>query len=159
ILAVWLIGKLLAASHPPVPIDNLLPELINRVISFLLVVGLTATALTPRRPAWRVLAFTDSSAQYLSTALRRLMAIGLVVDFVFVALTQGSDREAVHAVGALVLATTVALLTLPAMSDRAWQAARAAGSELRPMVGGTWWSVARLVLSAAVLASIIFALL
>ncbi|MBN9488205.1 MAG: mechanosensitive ion channel family protein [Alphaproteobacteria bacterium] len=159
ILAVWLIGKLLAASHPPVPIDNLLPELINRVISFLLVVGLTATALTPRRPAWRVLAFTDSSAQHLSTALRRLMAIGLVVDFVFVALTQGSDREAVHAVGALVLATTVALLTLPAMSDRAWQAARAAGSELPPMVGGTWWSVARLVLSAAVLASIIFALL
>ena len=65
ILAVWLIGKLLAASHPPAPIDNLLPELINRVISFLLVVGLTATSLTPRRPAWRVLAFTEASAQQL----------------------------------------------------------------------------------------------
>ncbi|HEY6984214.1 DUF3772 domain-containing protein [Reyranella sp.] len=159
ILAVWLIGKLLAASHPPTPIDALLPELINRVISLLLVVGLTATALAPHRAPWRVLPFTDASAQHLSTALRRLMAAGLAVDFVFVALTQGGDREALRAVGALILATTVALLTLPAMADRAWQAGRPEGSELPPMVGGTWWSVARLALSLAVLSSIVFALL
>jgi small-conductance mechanosensitive channel len=159
ILAVWLIGKLLAASHPPAPIDSLLPALINRVISFLLVVGLTATALTTRRPAWRVLPFSDASAQHLSTALRRLMAIGLLVDFVFLALTQGGDREALRAVGALVLAATVALLTLPALADRAWQAARPEGSTLPAMVGGTWWSMARLALSAAVLSSIVFALL
>jgi potassium efflux system protein len=159
ILAVWLIGKLLAASHPPSPIDTLLPELIKRVILFLLVVGLTATALTPHRAPWRVLPFTDSSAQHLSTALRRLMATGLFIDFVFVALTQGGDREALGAVGALILATTVALLTLPALSDRAWQAVRPEGSELPPMVGGTWWSVARLALSVAVLSSIVFALL
>ncbi|MBS0221423.1 MAG: mechanosensitive ion channel family protein [Proteobacteria bacterium] len=159
ILAVWLIGKLLAASHPPMPIDRLLPELVNRVILFLLVIGLTATSLTPRRTAWRVLPFTDSSAELLSTALRRLMAIGLIVDFVFLALTQGGDRLSLRAVGALVLATTVAVLTLPAMADRAWQAARAEGSEQPPSVGGTWWSVARLALSAAVLSSIVFALL
>jgi potassium efflux system protein len=159
ILAVWLIGKLLAASHPPSPIDTLLPELIKRVILFLLVVGLTATALTPHRAPWRVLPFTDSSAQHLSTALRRLMATGLFIDFVFVALTQGGDREALGAVGALILATTVALLTLPALSDRAWQAVRPEGSELPPMVGGTWWSVARLALSVAVLSSIVFALM
>lgn len=159
ILAVWLIGKLLAASHPPTPIDTLLPELVNRVILFLLVVGLTATSLTPHRPAWRVLPFTDASAEILSTALRRLMAIGLIVDFVFVALTQGGDRLSLRAVGALVLATTVALLTLPAMADRAWQAVRADGSEQPPSVGGTWWSLARLALSAAVLSSIVFALL
>ena len=66
ILAVWLIGKLLAATMPPPPIDILLPELIIRVITFLLVVGLTATALSPHRPAWRVLPFTDQSAQQLS---------------------------------------------------------------------------------------------
>ncbi len=159
ILAVWLIGKLLAASHPPPPIDSLLPELINRLISLLLVVGLTATALAPHRPAWRVLPFTDSSAQLLSTALRRLMAVGVMVDMIFLALTQGSDREALTAVGALVLATTVALLTLPALADRAWQAVRVEGSDLPAMVGGTRWSIARLVLSIAVLSSIVFALL
>ena len=63
ILAVWLIGKLLAATSPPPPIDALVPELIIRVIVFLLVVGLTATALSPSRPAWRVLPFSDESAQ------------------------------------------------------------------------------------------------
>jgi small-conductance mechanosensitive channel len=159
ILAVWLIGQLALATRPLAPIDTLLSELIRRVILFLLVVGLTATALAPNRAPWRVLPFTDSSAQHLSTALRRLMAIGLVVDFIFVALTKGADRDALTAVGALVLATTVALLTLPAMSDRAWQAVRPEGSELPPLVGGTWWSVARLALSAAVLSSIAFALL
>ncbi|MFI5001827.1 MAG: DUF3772 domain-containing protein, partial [Reyranellales bacterium] len=159
ILAVWLIGKLLDASHPPPPIDALLPEFINRVIGLLLVLGVTATALAPHRPAWRVLPFTDSSAQHLSTALRRLMAIGLSIDFVYVALTQGETREAVAAVGSLILATTVALLTLPALANRAWQAARPEGSELPPMVGGSWWSIARLVLNAVVLSSIVFALL
>ena len=62
ILAVWLIGKLLAATSPPPPIDALVPELIIRVIVFLLVIGLTATALSPRRPAWRVLPFPTESA-------------------------------------------------------------------------------------------------
>ena len=91
ILAVWLVGQLLAASQPPPPIDTLLPALIVRLITFLLVVGLTATALAPDRPAWRVLPFTDASAQHLSSALRRLMAIGLTVDFLYLALTTG-DR-------------------------------------------------------------------
>ncbi|SKA04649.1 Small-conductance mechanosensitive channel [Enhydrobacter aerosaccus] len=158
-LAVWLIGKLLAASHPPMPIDRLLSELISRLISLLLVFGLTATALAPHRPAWRVLPFTDSAAQHLSTSLRRLMAVGVFVDMVFLALTQGADREALTAVGALVLAATVAFLTLPALADRAWQAIRPEGSDLPSMVGGTKWSIVRLVLSVAVLSSIVFALL
>ena len=75
ILAVWLVGKLLAATLPPPPLDSLLSEFIVRLITVLLVVGLTATALAPRRPAWRVLPFTDSSAQQLSTALRRLLIV------------------------------------------------------------------------------------
>ena len=58
ILAVWLIGKLVAATMPPSPIDAVVPELVLRVIIFLLVVGLTATALSPRRPAWRMLPFS-----------------------------------------------------------------------------------------------------
>ena len=106
ILAVWLIGKLLLATMPPSPIDVLLPELIHRVITFLLVVGLTATALSPHRPAWRILPFTNQSAQELSHALRRLMAVALTVDFIYVALTRsGGEADAVSAVGALVLAT------------------------------------------------------
>ena len=159
ILAVWLVGRLLQASQPPPPIDTLLPELIIRSITFLLVVGLTATALAPGRPAWRVLPFSDASALYLTAALRRLMAIGLTVDFLYVVLTAGGDRGALAAVGALVLATTVALLTLPAMSNSAWQAVRPEGSELPPVIGGTWWSVTRLVLVVIVLSSIVFALL
>jgi len=47
ILAVWLVGKVLEATLPPPPIDALLPEFITRLVTFLLVVGLTAR-LVPR---------------------------------------------------------------------------------------------------------------
>ncbi len=164
ILAVWLVGRLLAASEPPPPIDRLLPALINRSIGFLLVVGLTATALAPDRPVWRVLPFTDASAHALSSALRRLMAIGTIVDFLYLALTAGggpgsSGREALACVGAAILATTVALLTLPALSSKAWQAERPDGSALPPVIGGTWWSLTRALLAVVVMSSIVLALL
>ena len=158
ILAVWLIGRLLAATMPPPPLDTLLSELIVRLITVLLVVGLTATALAPHRPAWRVLPFTDGSAQQLSTALRRLLIVGVLVDFVYVALRQGREHDAIISVGSLVIATIVAGLTLPALANRAWEAQRPVGSDAPPMVGGTWWSVLRLLISVAVLASIPIAL-
>jgi potassium-dependent mechanosensitive channel len=158
ILAVWLIGRLLAASEPPPPLDTLLSELIVRLITVLLVVGLTATALAPHRPAWRVLPFTDGSAQQLSTALRRLLIVGVLVDFVYVGFRQGREHDAIISVGSLVIAVVVSVLTLPALSNRAWEAARPVGSEGPPMVGGTWWSVLRLLISAAVLSSIAFSL-
>jgi small-conductance mechanosensitive channel len=159
ILAVWLIGKLLIASQPPPPIDDLLAEFGSRLVTVLLVLGLTATALAPHRAPWRILPFTDSSAQHLSTALRRLVGIGVVVDFLYEALTQGGQFQALSSVGALVLETTIALLALPALSNRSWEAVRPEGSDLPSMVGGTWWSVGRMLLSAAVLSSIAFALL
>ncbi len=159
ILAVWLIGKLLLATTPPSPINVLVPELISRVITFLLVVGLTATALSPYRPAWRILPFTNASAQALSQALRRVMAVGLTVDYIYVALMRsGTETDAVSAVGALVLATVVSLFTLPVLSNRAWHAAQPEGEERSSMIGGTWWSVARLLLTVAVFSSIVFAL-
>src|SRR5206468_9668512 len=83
VLALWLIGKLLMASQPPPPIDDLLTEFRNRIVTALLVVGLTATALAPYRPQWRILPFTDLSAQHLSTTLRRLVGIGVIVDFIY----------------------------------------------------------------------------
>ena len=160
VLAVWLIGKLLAASAPPTPIDALLPEITEGIINLLLVFGLTATALAPNRPAWRVLPFSDASAAYQSTALRRLMAFSIIVDFIYVVLTRGSrDGDAINSVGALALSITVAGFALPALSNRAWQASRPEGSTLPSMIGGTWWSLARLVLSVVVLSSIVFALL
>lgn len=160
ILAVWLIGKLLAATEPPPPLDSLLPAIIARIIFFLLVIGLTATALTPHRPTWRVLPFTDSAAEHLSFALRRLLGVGLVVDLLYLALTRGGERDAVAAVGSLVLTTIVSLLTLPALSNRAWMATpSAADPAATPMVGGSWWSVTRLAIIAAILSSILFSLL
>jgi potassium-dependent mechanosensitive channel len=161
ILAVWLIGKLLLATSPPPPIDVLLTELIIRVTTFMLVVGLTATALSPHRPAWRVLPFTNDSADMLSFALRRLMAVALTVDFIYVALTHsGVESDALRAVGALVLASVVALLTLPVLGNRCWHAIQPEGAAERPaMIGGTWWSIARAFMSVAILSSIPFALL
>jgi potassium-dependent mechanosensitive channel len=159
ILAVWLVGRLLAATLPPPPVDTLLSEFIRLLIIFLLVVGLTATMLAPYRPAWRVLPFTDASAQHLTLSVRRLLAIGATIDFLYHALTQGPDREAVASVGSLVLTTVIALLTLPVMSNRGWEAARPAGSEAPAMIGGTWWSILRLLISATLLASIVIALL
>jgi small-conductance mechanosensitive channel len=158
ILAVWLIGRLLAATMPPPPLDILLSGFITRAITVLLVVGLTATALAPHRPAWRVLPFTDTSAQQLSTALRRLLIVGVLVDFVYIALRQGHEHDAITSVGSLVIATIVAGLTLPALANRAWEAQRPVGSDAPPMVGGTWWSMLRLLISVAVLASIPIAL-
>ena len=166
ILAVWLVGKLLSATAPPAPIDVLVPDLIIRVIFFLLIVGLTATALSPRRPAWRVLPFSTESAHALSQAVRRLMAIGLSIEFVYVALTRGAgDRSALASLGALVIATVVAILALPTLSNRAWHAAPAPGTTPSPgpghppMIGGTWWSITRLLLNVLVLSAIPFALL
>jgi potassium-dependent mechanosensitive channel len=160
ILAVWLIGKVLTATSPPPPIDQLVPAFIIRVIDFLLVVGLTAAALSPTRPNWRVLPFTDDSAHALSHALRRLMGVGVSVDFVYVALTRGGEnREALSAVGALVLATIIAFLTLPALATRAWYAARSDEPERPTVIGGTWWSITRLALSMLVLSAIALAML
>ena len=160
ILAVLLIGKLLEAAAPPPPIDGLLPQLVTRMVAFLLIVGVTATALAPNRPAWRILPFTDESARALSGAVRRLMIVSLSVDFVYVSLTHsGVETTAVSAMGALVMAVIISLLTLPILANRAWQAAQPEGSEQSPMIGGTWWSATRLLLSLAVLSSIVFALL
>jgi small-conductance mechanosensitive channel len=154
ILAVWLIGQLLAATRPPPPIGRLLPELIGRIISVLLVVGVSATALAANRAAWRILPLSDESASYQTVALRRLVAVGLTVDFILVALTQGAEHDAIDAVGSLILACVVTVFALPALANRAWQAVRPDGSELPPLIGGTAWSVVRLLISAIVLSAI-----
>ncbi len=159
ILAVWLIGRLLVASQPPSPIDVLLPHTISSIILVLLVVGLSATLLAPNRST-RVLDFTDSSAQHLSTSLRRLMIGSTSLEILFVALTQGGERSALASVAALVLATTVALLALPVLANKAWHAREAEGGEDRPaLVGGPWWTASRVVLRVAMLSAILFALL
>jgi potassium-dependent mechanosensitive channel len=158
ILAVWLIGKLLLASGPPAPISSLIPEAVIRLIWLLLVFGMTAAGLAPERPEWRVLPFSDDSARQLSFALRRLFAIALPIDFLYVALRHGDGRDALTAIGAVVLATAVALFTLPALSNRAWRAARPDGSTLPILIGGSAWSLARVALGAVVLSSIVFAL-
>ncbi|TAJ86374.1 MAG: mechanosensitive ion channel family protein [Reyranella sp.] len=159
ILAVWLIGKLLLASNPPAPIDALIPEAVGRLILLLLVFGMTAAGLSPARPEWRALPFSDESAHYLSRALRRLYSISLPLEFVYLALSRGEGRDAVASVGAVVLTAVVAVLSLPTLSNRAWHAVRPEGSELPPMIGGTWWAVARLLLVLAVLSSIVCALI
>lgn len=159
ILAVWLLGRLLMASQPPPPLDHLVSEFVSRLIVLLLIFGMTAGALSPDRPQWRILPFTDASARFLTHAVRRLMVAAVALDFIYVALSAGAvDRQAVPAVGALILSTIVALLALPTLSNRAWQAARPEGSDLPSVIGGTWWSIMRLVLSLAVLSSIGFAL-
>ena len=159
ILAVWLIGKLLLAANPPAPIDVLIPEAVGRLILLLLVFGMTAAALSPARPEWRALPFSDDSAQYLSRALRRLYSVSLPLEFVYLALSRGEGRDAVASVGAVVLTAVVAMLSLPTLSNRAWHAARPEGSELPPMIGGIWWAVTRLLLVVAVLSSIVCSLI
>lgn len=159
IMAMWLIAKLLLASAPPPPIDTLIAAASERLISFLVVVGLTSTALSPNRPAWRVLPFSDSAARYQSNALRRLMAYGLIVDFVRIALTHGADRDALTALSMLVLTIVVAAFALPALSNKAWEAHRPHGSDLPHLVGGSWWASARVLMSGIVLGSIVLALI
>ncbi len=158
ILAVWLVGKLLIASDPPSPIDILVPDAVLRLVWVLLIFGMTSAALSPARPEWRILPFTDDSARFLSQALRRLMVVILPFDLVYVALIQGDGRFAIAAVGAVILTAAVAALGLPILSNRAWRAARPEGSDRPAFIGGTWWSIARLILSVVVVLSIGFAL-
>jgi len=158
ILAVWLVSRLLLATAPPAPLDRLVPEVAIRLIWLLLVFGMTGAGLSPGRPEWRFMPLTDDSAQHLSHALRRLMTVGVLLDLVYIGLSRGEDQSAIAPVGALILTTSVALLALPALSNRSWQAARPEGSDLPPMIGGTWWSVTRLALTVLVLSSIAFAL-
>src|SRR6185436_4709652 len=68
------------------------------------------------------------------------------------------DRGAIVSMGALVLATAAALLSLPILSNRAWHA-RAADGERPVLFGGMWWTATRVVLRLAMLSSIVFALL
>ncbi len=161
ILAVWLIGRLLLASQPPSPIDVLIPRIVASIIIVLLVVGLSATMLSPDRPARRVLDFADSSARHLSTGLRRLMIGSTSVEVLFLALTQGADRGALASVSALLLATVVALLALPVLSNKAWHSREGGieGEDRPVLVGGTWWTVSRVALRVAILSAIPFALL
>lgn len=160
ILAVWLIGRLLLASRPPSPIDILIPHTIASIIIVLLVVGFSATLLVPSQPARRVLGFADSSAQHLSTSLRRLMIGSTSLEVVFVALTQGADRSALASVAALMLAIAVAALALPVLGNKAWIAREAeAGADSPTLVGGPKWTAARVVLRIVILSAIPFALL
>jgi potassium efflux system protein len=159
ILAVGLLGRLMLASRPPSPIDVLIPEAIERIIIVLLVVGLSATLLAPTRPDRRVLEFSDASAQYLTSALRRFTIIGLSLEFTFIAVTQGGDRSAIASMGALILACAVAALGLQILSNRSWSAREGGDGEHLPLVGGTWWTASRVVLRGVVLSSILFALL
>lgn len=160
ILTVWLIGRLLSASQPPSPLDALVPHTIASIIIVLLVIGLSATLLAPNSPTRRVLDFTDTSAQYLSTSLRRLMIVSSGLEILFVALTQGSERGALASVAALALATAVAALALPVLGNKAWHAtAGEAGADRLALVGGPKWTAARVVLRIVILSSIPFALL
>ncbi|HYC63174.1 MAG TPA: DUF3772 domain-containing protein [Reyranellaceae bacterium] len=159
ILTVWLVGRLLLASSPPPLIETLLPELIGRIIVLILVFGLTESMLAPDTPAWRVLPFTDDSARRLSAALRRLIVGYVVIDFVYLLLTQRPDDPAVASIGAMILAIAIAALALPVLTTPAWHAVRPEGSDRPPLIGGTWWAALRAVLALAVLAPIVFALL
>jgi small-conductance mechanosensitive channel len=154
ILAVWLIGRLLEASQPPPPLDVLLSQLIAGIIVLLLVVGLAATALAPHQPAWRVLPFTDESARHLNASLRRLMVFGLAADFLHTVAVQGPQHDATAAISSLVVDTAIAFLTLPALSNRSWQAMPADDSQAPGLIGGTWWSIVRVLLSLTVLVAI-----
>ena len=51
-------------------------------------------------------------------------------------LGSGSETDAVAAVGALVLATVVSVLTLPVLGNRAWHAVPPEGEERPGMIGG-----------------------
>ncbi len=88
------------------------------------------------------------------------MAIGIAVDFLYLALTTGGQTARRWPVSApRSWPTTVALLTLPALSSKAWQAERPDGSALPPVIGGTWWSLTRALLAVVVMSSIVLALL
>ena len=127
ILAVWLIGRLLAATMPPPPIDTLLPDLIIRADhgaaggrpdrdgAGAASAGLARAALHRRaapsnsRPRSGA---ADGDRRSWSTSFTSPCG-------------RAGDRDALISVGALVIATIVAALTLPALANRAWQAAAA----------------------------------
>lgn len=160
VLLVWLVDKLLDASLPPAPLDLLVSETSERLIVLFLVFGFTATMLRPRLPAWRVLPFSDDAAARLSRALRRLIVGYGVLDLAVIAYVHdGEGRTAIAAVGALVMATGVTLLALPALASRAWLAQPATPDAAPRAVGGGWWAFGRLLLGAAMLSSVLLALL
>ncbi len=159
ILAIWLIGRLLMASLPPPAIESIVPEIVWRIIAVIAVFGLTSSMLQPDRPAWRVLPFTDESARLLASSLRRLIAGYVAIDLAYLLLTQDEGRDAAASIGALIMATVVALLALPVLATRAWRAVRPEGSELPPLIGGAWWAGSRALLSGLVVLPILCALL
>jgi len=160
ILAVWLIGKLLAASAPPEAIDAMLPVVVVHIVALLLVFGMTATMVAPNRRSRRIAPFSDASAHHLSRALRILISGYVAIDLVYLVLTEhGADRQGLASIGALVMATAVGLLSLPVLSTPSWEAVRPEGADFAPVIGGKAWAVARALLSVAMLTPIVFALI
>lgn len=159
ILAVWLVGRLAMVSEPPAPLDLLMPALAEVVIWMLLVHGWTAAALAPNHPQWRVLPFAEDGARFLSRALRRLVTVGLITDFLYLCLTQSGDYDAVASIGALIPSVAVALLALPALSNQAWEAPRPDGATHAVLIGGPWWTAVRVALRLVLLLAVVLAVL
>jgi potassium efflux system protein len=150
ILALLVVSGALLLTEPPQRLARLVLEIASDTAFVLLVYGLSEAALAPRAPMWRVMPFSDASAQRLSTSLQYFALTLGVGDVVLRILTP--ERGAAPAVTSIGITLTLAVAMVPAivaLQTRSWRRAAVPGapSDAGPAaIGGGAWSAGRGIL-------------
>ena len=151
-------------------IRRLLDALTFSVLQLVILVGLSAAALSPRLPAWRISRFTDRAARELHRSIRLWAAVGVVVNVFLVITNPASETTAVMriihldagrselaAITVLLGLVTMVSVTLFALRRRNWRFNLAAEDEAAsaadapPSTGLRWLlTLARVALVASV---------
>ncbi len=140
-------------SEPPDRLARIVIGTGSSISFWLLVFGLTEAALAPRRPLWRMLPFSDSSAQRLSTSLQYFALVLAIANVVRLLLFPSSDAAPnLHAVVGLLSASGAAIFGLAALRTLAWQHAgpspgAAAEAGTAGAIGGPAWGLGRALLA------------
>ncbi len=144
----------------PDEIRSILYTLVFSALQYVVVTGLSSTALSANRPQWRISSFTNDAAKNLDESIRSFVIVLLVINFVIAFLIPTGDRVRVggildlnfdkelNAVVGMVALIVIAVFGWRVFRGRNWRfevfdAESETVSERRP------WFAARLLLTLA----------
>jgi len=128
---------LLKSAALTAEVDHMAWLLMITLCQYFLVTGLSAAALSPEHPSWRISHFTNDSAIGLYRAIRGFAVIVVVLNLVSIPLLEPLDsrdlnellavnvmRDALHALFGAVVAVVIALAAINILRPRNWRFTR-----------------------------------
>jgi potassium efflux system protein len=150
ILVLVVVSGVLLLTQPPQRLAQLVVPIASDAAFVLLVYGLSEAALAPRAPMWRMMPFSDASAQRLSTSLQCFALVLGVGDIVLSILAP--ERGAAPAITSIDITFTLVAAMVPAIAalqTRSWRRAAVPGAPTDAVpaaIGGGSWSAGRGIL-------------